>query len=430
MIVMPSADLDLAASDLIKSAFGLPRAGEDDPVDLGVRHQALPQGALVDVDEGEHVAGDARRIQRLPDRLRDDGRAAGHPHRLVGDRAAVPLVAPRPAAVGGDERQERHDRHAVTSWRAKRSERATGPTRIASEAAEHFWPAWPNALLMRSPSDPLSEVGPVVEVPSGKLQWALTTLEEGEQWLVAPREVDGAPPAFCSSIASASEFACMTPSIGPKNSSRWVRDPGRTPTRMPGHAVAYGLTAGLYTQSPADLELWLDQVQAGNLYVNRGITGAIVQRHVETAQMQGRRRRATRCRAPRPQPDEVVGATGLRELWLDQVQAGNLYVNRGITGAIVQRQPFGGWKRSSVGAGTKAGGPKGRLRGLDEVGDARVETAQMQGRRRRATRCRAPRPQPDEVVGATRASSGCAAPRCRTPSPGAASSGRSRTCRN
>jgi RHH-type proline utilization regulon transcriptional repressor/proline dehydrogenase/delta 1-pyrroline-5-carboxylate dehydrogenase len=64
------------------------------------------------------------------------------------------------------------------------------------------------------------------------------------------------------------------------------------------NAVAYGLTAGLYTQDPADLELWLDQVEAGNLYVNRGITGA-----------------------------------------------------------IVQRQPFGGWKRSSVGAGTKAGGP-------------------------------------------------------------------------
>ncbi len=64
------------------------------------------------------------------------------------------------------------------------------------------------------------------------------------------------------------------------------------------NAVAYGLTAGLYTQNPDDLEVWLDEVQAGNLYVNRGITGA-----------------------------------------------------------IVQRQPFGGWKRSSVGAGTKAGGP-------------------------------------------------------------------------
>jgi RHH-type proline utilization regulon transcriptional repressor/proline dehydrogenase/delta 1-pyrroline-5-carboxylate dehydrogenase len=64
------------------------------------------------------------------------------------------------------------------------------------------------------------------------------------------------------------------------------------------NAVDYGLTAGLYTQNPDDLAVWLDRVEAGNLYVNRGITGA-----------------------------------------------------------IVQRQPFGGWKRSSVGAGTKAGGP-------------------------------------------------------------------------
>ena len=64
------------------------------------------------------------------------------------------------------------------------------------------------------------------------------------------------------------------------------------------NAVAYGLTAGLYTQNPDDLAVWLEGVEAGNLYVNRGITGA-----------------------------------------------------------IVQRQPFGGWKRSSVGAGTKAGGP-------------------------------------------------------------------------
>jgi RHH-type proline utilization regulon transcriptional repressor/proline dehydrogenase/delta 1-pyrroline-5-carboxylate dehydrogenase len=45
------------------------------------------------------------------------------------------------------------------------------------------------------------------------------------------------------------------------------------------------------------------------------------------------------------------------ELWIDRVQAGNLYVNRGITGAVVRRQPFGGWKRSSVGTSAKAGGP-------------------------------------------------------------------------
>jgi RHH-type proline utilization regulon transcriptional repressor/proline dehydrogenase/delta 1-pyrroline-5-carboxylate dehydrogenase len=38
-----------------------------------------------------------------------------------------------------------------------------------------------------------------------------------------------------------------------------------------------------------------------------------------------------------------------------EMVCGNLYINRGITGAIVERQPFGGFKMS--GGGTKAGGP-------------------------------------------------------------------------
>jgi RHH-type proline utilization regulon transcriptional repressor/proline dehydrogenase/delta 1-pyrroline-5-carboxylate dehydrogenase len=95
------------------------------------------------------------------------------------------------------------------------------------------------------------------------------------------------------------------------------------------NAVAYGLTAGLYTQNPDDLALWLDRVEAGNLYVNRGITGA-----------------------------------------------------------IVQRQPFGGWKRSSVGAGAKAGGPN-YLVGLGSwratTGGAGSETLHLRGLDSRVT---------------------------------------------
>jgi RHH-type proline utilization regulon transcriptional repressor/proline dehydrogenase/delta 1-pyrroline-5-carboxylate dehydrogenase len=45
------------------------------------------------------------------------------------------------------------------------------------------------------------------------------------------------------------------------------------------------------------------------------------------------------------------------ETWLGRVEVGNAYVNKATTGAVVRRQPFGGWKRSSVGPGTKAGGP-------------------------------------------------------------------------
>ena len=38
-----------------------------------------------------------------------------------------------------------------------------------------------------------------------------------------------------------------------------------------------------------------------------------------------------------------------------EFHTGNLYINRSITGAIVERQPFGGFKMSGI--GSKAGGP-------------------------------------------------------------------------
>jgi len=47
-------------------------------------------------------------------------------------------------------------------------------------------------------------------------------------------------------------------------------------------------------------------------------------------------------------PDHIARAR-------NEFRVGNLYVNRGITGALVDRQPFGGSRLSGV--GTKAGGP-------------------------------------------------------------------------
>ncbi|MFE1665272.1 proline dehydrogenase family protein [Microbacterium sp. P02] len=212
MIVMPSADLDLAASDLIKSAFG-------------------------------------------------------HAGQKCSAASLAILVGP----VGRSERFARQLVDAATSLRV-------GP-----------------------PTDPLSEVGPVIEPPQGKLQWALTTLDDDERWLVQPRPLSGDStgrywtPGIRTGVRPGSRFhreEFFGPVLGVMHAS------SLTQAIELQNAVAYGLTAGLYTQNPDDLARWLDGVQAGNLYVNRGITGA-----------------------------------------------------------IVQRQPFGGWKRSSVGAGTKAGGP-------------------------------------------------------------------------
>jgi RHH-type proline utilization regulon transcriptional repressor/proline dehydrogenase/delta 1-pyrroline-5-carboxylate dehydrogenase len=46
-----------------------------------------------------------------------------------------------------------------------------------------------------------------------------------------------------------------------------------------------------------------------------------------------------------------------------EFEVGNLYINRGTTGAIVSRQPFGGFKLSGV--GSKAGGPDYLLQFLE-----------------------------------------------------------------
>ena len=151
------------------------------------------------------------------------------------------------------------------------------------------------------PTDPLAEVGPVIERPQGKLAWALTELEGEEQWLIEPAvstDDDSGRlwrPGIRVGVQPGSRFHTeefFGPVLGVMHAPTLERAIELQ------NAVAYGLTAGLHTQNPAELGLWLERVQAGNLYVNRGITGA-----------------------------------------------------------IVQRQPFGGWKRSSVGPGAKAGGP-------------------------------------------------------------------------
>jgi RHH-type proline utilization regulon transcriptional repressor/proline dehydrogenase/delta 1-pyrroline-5-carboxylate dehydrogenase len=68
---------------------------------------------------------------------------------------------------------------------------------------------------------------------------------------------------------------------------------------------------------------------------------------------------------------ELVNATGYgltsglesldpreTKYWQERIKAGNLYINRGTTGAVTLRQPFGGMGKSALGAGMKTGSPK------------------------------------------------------------------------
>ncbi|MCU1495951.1 MAG: putA [Acidimicrobiaceae bacterium] len=155
------------------------------------------------------------------------------------------------------------------------------------------------SLRVGAAVDPATQVGPLIRPPSGPLLRALTMLAPGERWLVEPAMVDGNPrlwrPSVKLGVAPGSELhllECFGPVLG------LMRADDLDHAIDLQNASEYGLTGGIHTLDEAEV------------------------RH-----------------------------------WCDRVEVGNAYVNRHITGAIVQRQPFGGWKRSTVGPGAKAGGP-------------------------------------------------------------------------
>ncbi|WP_432557589.1 bifunctional proline dehydrogenase/L-glutamate gamma-semialdehyde dehydrogenase [Granulicoccus sp. GXG6511] len=156
-----------------------------------------------------------------------------------------------------------------------------------------------HSLAVGRPWDATAQMGPIIAPAEGKLLRGLTTLGEGENWVVEPRKLDTTgelwSPGVRWGVRRGSEYH-LTEYFGPVLGIMHV-DTLEEAIEI-ANEVDYGLTAGIHS---------LD-------------------------------------------PDEIC-------LWLDRIHAGNLYVNRGITGAIVQRQPFGGWKRSVVGPTTKAGGP-------------------------------------------------------------------------
>ena len=148
-------------------------------------------------------------------------------------------------------------------------------------------------------TDLATMTGPLIGEPSPKLLRALTTLEPGERWLVAPVCLDAARHLWSPGVR-----------IGVRPGS-WFH-----------LTECFGPVLGLMRAE--DLDHAIELENAGEF----GLTGGI------------------------QSLDEHEIAT-----WLDHVEVGNAYVNRHMTGAVVQRQPFGGWKRSSVGCGPKAGGP-------------------------------------------------------------------------
>ena len=88
-----------------------------------------------------------------------------------------------------------------------------------------------------------------------------------------------------------------------------------------------------------------------------------------------------------------------RDYWKEHIRAGNLYINRVTTGAIVLRQPFGGMGKSGFGPGIKAGGPNYVAQFMDFDDVATVPAGGTPQSPGLAALCRAlaARPQPDDA---------------------------------
>ena len=173
------------------------------------------------------------------------------------------------------------------------------------------------SLRVRLPLSLDSQMGPVVVPDDEKAVRGLTTLGSGEHWVLKPRYLgDGLwTPGIRAGVVPGSEFH-LTEYFAPVIGVMRVDTLQEAIEAV--NAVDYGLTSGIQTLDATELAIWLEGVQAGNLYVNRGITGA-----------------------------------------------------------IVRRQPFGGWKRSAIGSTTKAGGPS-YLLGLGEVEPARGQGGKVE----------------------------------------------------
>ncbi|MHB8378371.1 MAG: proline dehydrogenase family protein [Acidimicrobiales bacterium] len=143
-----------------------------------------------------------------------------------------------------------------------------------------------------------TNVGPIIRPPEAALLRALTVLDEGESWLVAPERLDDEGLLWRPGVkvgVSPGSWSHLNEWFGPVLAVMVAADLDEATSWQ--NQVPYGLTGGLHSLSRAECEQWIENVEVGNLYVNRGVTGA-----------------------------------------------------------VVRRQPFGGWKRSRVGPTAKAGG--------------------------------------------------------------------------
>jgi RHH-type proline utilization regulon transcriptional repressor/proline dehydrogenase/delta 1-pyrroline-5-carboxylate dehydrogenase len=124
-----------------------------------------------------------------------------------------------------------------------------------------------------------NKMGPLIRPPSGALLRGLKELEHGESWAVLPKQLDDNPSLYSPAVkwnVQPDSFTHKTELFGPVLGVMKIKNLSHGIELV--HATGYGLTSGLESLDDREQELWSSHLRAGNLYINRPTTGAIVLR--------------------------------------------------------------------------------------------------------------------------------------------------------
>ncbi len=124
-----------------------------------------------------------------------------------------------------------------------------------------------------------NKMGALIRPPSGDLERAMTTLEPLETWALQPEMVYDNPHMWTPGIkynVQPGSLTHMTEFFGPLLGVMQADDLDHAIELV--NQTGFGLTSGLESLDPREQAEWKKSVKAGNLYINRGTTGAITLR--------------------------------------------------------------------------------------------------------------------------------------------------------
>ncbi len=124
-----------------------------------------------------------------------------------------------------------------------------------------------------------NRLGTMATKISGDLKYAVENLDKDEYWALEPKYIDENPYMLAPAIrygVKDGAFCHMTELFGPVLSVMRADDLDHAIQLV--NKTGFGLTSGIETLDEREATKWKNSIKAGNLYINRSTTGAVVMR--------------------------------------------------------------------------------------------------------------------------------------------------------